>query len=132
MQENIFRYEDLRLVFLSKLDEFGVKYFINAPDGVPNIISLTLPGCESEAMLLLLNERSICVSAGSACTAGSLEPSHVLRALYLSDQDANCTIRISLGDNSIHEMIQVAEAIRDCTKQLRAMSENNGDDENKD
>ena len=126
MQENIFRYEDLRFVFLSKLDEFGVEYIINAPDGVPNIISLTLPGCESEAMLLLLNERNIYVSAGSACTAGSLEPSHVLRALYLSDQDANCTIRISLGDNSIHEMIQVAEAISDCTKQLRAMSGNDG------
>ena len=95
---------------------------INTDGGVPGIISLTLPHCESEAMLLLLNERDVCVSAGSACTAGSLDPSHVLKALYLDDHDASCTIRISMGrDNSSEDMLKAAQAIAESVKQLHAM-----------
>lgn len=115
-------YEHLRKLFLDELDRLGVNYVVNCSGGVPNIISLTLPKCESEAMLLLLNERGICVSAGSACTAGSLDPSHVLRALYLDDQDASCTIRISMGANNCSdEMIQTANAIFESVQQLQAM-----------
>lgn len=115
-------YEHLRKLFLDELDQLGVNYVVNCAGGVPNIISLTLPKCESEAMLLLLNEKGICVSAGSACTAGSLDPSHVLKALYLDDQDASCTIRISMGANNCsEEMILTAQAINDCVRQLQAM-----------
>lgn len=115
-------YEHLRKLFLGELDRLGVNYVVNCSGGVPNIISLTLPKCESEAMLLLLNEKGICVSAGSACTAGSLDPSHVLKALYLDDQDASCTIRISMGaDNYSEEMILTAQAISECVQQLQAM-----------
>lgn len=115
-------YEHLRKLFFDELDRNGVKYVVNCTGGVPNIISLTLPNCESEAVLLLLNERGICVSAGSACTAGSLDPSHVLKALYLDDRDASCTIRISMGaDNYSEEMILAAQAINGCVKQLQAM-----------
>lgn len=115
-------YEHLRKLFLGELDRLGVNYVVNCSGGVPNIISLTLPKCESEAMLLLLNEKGICVSAGSACTAGSLDPSHVLKALYLDDQDASCTIRISMSANNYsNEMIQAANAIFESVKQLQAM-----------
>lgn len=115
-------YEHLRKLFLDELDRLDVNYVVNCTGGVPNIISLTLPKCESEAMLLLLNEKGICVSAGSACTAGSLDPSHVLKALYLDDQDASCTIRISMGANNCsEEMILTAQAIKDCVQQLQAM-----------
>ena len=48
-------YEHLRKLFLGELDRLGVNYVVNCSGGVPNIISLTLPKCESEAMLLLLN-----------------------------------------------------------------------------
>lgn len=117
-------YAHLRKEFKLRLDQLGVKYSVNAEGGVANIISLTLPGCESEAMLLLLNEKGICVSAGSACTAGSLEPSHVLKALYMDDNDASCTIRISMGmDNTLDEMLRTAQAISDSVKQLQAMME---------
>lgn len=117
-------HEHLRNLFFAELDRLGVEYVVNCDGGVPNIISMTLPNCESEAMLLLLNEREICVSAGSACTAGSLEPSHVLKALYLDDHDANCTIRISMGkDNYSKEMIQTANAIYESVQQLKAMVE---------
>ncbi len=73
-------------------------------------------------MLLLLNEKGICVSAGSACTAGSLDPSHVLKALYLDDQDASCTIRISMGANNCSDdMIKTANAIFESVQQLQSM-----------
>lgn len=115
-------YMAYRKAFFRELDSLGVTYVTNGECGVPSIISLTLPGCESEAMLLLLNEKGICVSAGSACTAGSLEPSHVLRALYLEDHDASCTIRISMGShNSGNDMIDAAQAIAASVAQLRAM-----------
>lgn len=115
-------YEHLRKLFLDELDRLGVNYVVNCSGGVPNIISLTLPKCESEAMLLLLNEKGICVSAGSACTAGSLDPSHVLKALYLDDQDASCTIRISMGANNCSDdMIKTANAIFESVQQLQAM-----------
>lgn len=107
--------------FLQKLDLLNVDYKVNC-SGVDNIISLTLPHCESEAMLLLLNERGVYVSAGSACMAGSINPSHVLKAMYLSDEDASCTIRISMSlHNSYSEIIQAAEAIAECVSQLKSM-----------
>lgn len=115
---------DLRNLFLGELDNQGVKYQVNCDNGVPNIISLTLPHCESEAMLLLLNQKQVYVSAGSACMAGSLEPSHVLKAYGLSDEDASCTIRISMGwNNSGFELIAAAKAISECVEQLHAMME---------
>ena len=78
-------FKELRQEFFRKLDRDGAIYKVNVDAGVPHIISLTLPGCESEAMLLLLNQKQIFVSAGSACSSGSLEPSHVLLALGLFD-----------------------------------------------
>lgn len=115
-------YEQLRQLFLNELTRLGVEYVVNCAGGVPNIISLTLPKCESEAMLLLLNEKGVCVSAGSACTAGSLDPSHVLKALYLDDKDASCTIRISMGANNYSgEMLDTAHAIFESVQQLQAM-----------
>lgn len=122
MDANKTHYELLRKTFFDELDRLSVNYIVNCNGGVPNIISLTLPNCESEAMLLLLNEKGICVSAGSACTAGSLDPSHVLKALYLDDQDASCTIRISMSANNYsNEMIQAANAIFESVRQLQAM-----------
>ena len=115
-------FSEFRKAFFQRLDELKVNYKVNGEGGVPSIISLTLPGCESEAMLLLLNERNIYVSAGSACTAGSLEPSHVLQALYLDDVAASCTIRISMGIyNTKGELMHTAEAIADCVKTLKAV-----------
>lgn len=116
----------LRRAFLDVLDETGIQYKVNVSMGVPNIISLTLPGCASEAMLLLLNLERIYVSAGSACTSGSLEPSHVLLALGLPEQDANCTIRISMGlFNHVSEMEIVAKKISECARRLYSVMEEN-------
>ena len=64
---------------------------------LPNTTSLAFAGVESEAMLMLLDQRGICCSAGSACTTGQHEPSHVLRAMGCDDTHARGTLRFSFG-----------------------------------
>lgn len=63
----------------------------------PNTTSLTLPGIDAEALLIALDLQGLACSAGSACQSGATEPSHVLRAMHLSDADARSTIRLSLS-----------------------------------
>ncbi len=64
---------------------------------LPNNIHITLPGCDNERVLLLLEQQGILAAAGSACSASSEEPSHVLRALGMSDTDARSSIRLTTG-----------------------------------
>lgn len=64
---------------------------------VPNTTSLRFDGCQAEGLLLLLDQRGVCASAGSACTTGSLHPSHVLTAMGLDATAARGTLRFSLG-----------------------------------
>lgn len=87
-----------------------------------NIISLTIPGVNSEALLLLLDQKEIYLSAGSACSASDAGPSHVLKGIGLSDEDAASTVRISLGyGNTADEMVETARAIAEATHRLKAM-----------
>jgi cysteine desulfurase len=65
--------------------------------------SFVLPGAMSDSMLFLLDQRGICVSAGSACQAGVLGPSHVLTAMGYSPQEASSVLRISLGHTTLQE-----------------------------
>lgn len=64
---------------------------------LPNNIHLTIPGRDNERLLMELDERGVMVATGSACSASSDEPSHVLTALGMSDDDARCSIRITFG-----------------------------------
>ncbi|HIX93248.1 MAG TPA: cysteine desulfurase [Firmicutes bacterium] len=75
----------------------GVKLNL-PPNAAPHILSVTLPSIRSEVMLHSLSEAGIYVSSGSACSSNTHHGSYVLRAFGLSDRDADCTIRISLGD----------------------------------
>jgi rhodanese-related sulfurtransferase len=74
---------------------------VNSPEdggeSLPNTLSITFPGVENTELMAALNYRGIAVSAGSACTTGDNKPSHVLKAIGLSDEAARETIRISLG-----------------------------------
>lgn len=98
-----------RRAFLDGMDGSGRAYRVNGGAGaVPNIISLTLPGVHSESLLMLLDQRGVCVSAGSACGAASGKPSHVLKAIGLSNEDAACTIRISMGFDTTPEEMRLA------------------------
>ena len=75
---------------------------INSPakDCIPNTISITFPGIKSSEMMLMLDYHNIYVSSGSACSSKEDKPSHVLKAIGLSDQLAEETIRISLGKDT--------------------------------
>ena len=66
-------------------------------DFLPNIASLLVPGIESETLILQLDLAGFAVSGGSACSTGSLDPSHVLTALGISRDDALCSLRVSMG-----------------------------------
>lgn len=117
-------WESMERRFFEALNkEMSGEYLHNAaPNRAHNIINLTIPGVNSESMLLLLDQKGICVSAGSACGASSAEPSHVLKGIGLSDEDAASTIRISMGyENTEDEMKQTAVKIAQVAHQLKAL-----------
>lgn len=64
---------------------------------LPNTTNITFPGCEAATLLRRLDEAGVCVSAGSACTSGSVSPSHVLKAMGLPDHHALASLRFSLS-----------------------------------
>ena len=78
---------------------------------------------EGECLLLMLDQMGICCSTGSACSSGSLEPSHVLRAIGLPPEIAQGSLRLTLGDeNSEEDIDYVLEVLPEIIKKLRAMS----------
>jgi len=90
---------------------------------LPNTSNLAIEGIDSEGMLMLLDQKGICCSAGSACTAGSLEPSHVLRAMGCSTDRARGSLRFSFSRlNTQEEVRQALEIVPRLVEKLRAMS----------
>lgn len=92
-------------------------------DRLPNTLSIAFEFVEGEAILLLLSELGICASSGSACTSGSLEPSHVLRAMGVPFTCAHGSIRFSLSRYSTDEEINlVSKEVPPIIERLRQMS----------
>ena len=90
---------------------------------LPNTSNLAIEGIDSEGMLMLLDQKGICCSAGSACTAGSLEPSHVLRAMGYSNERARGSLRFSFSRfNSEAEIDQALRVIPHAVEKLRSMN----------
>jgi cysteine desulfurase len=89
---------------------------------VPNTTSLRFEGCQAEGLLLLLDQRGVCASAGSACTTGSLNPSHVLTAMGLDATAARSTLRFSLGhDTTREELGRALDALEASVAKFRAL-----------
>ncbi len=90
---------------------------------LPGNVNISFEGIEGEALLLSLDLQGIAGSSGSACTSGSLDPSHVLLALGLRHETAHGSLRLSLGrDNTNEEVTEVLKALHEIVKRLRAMS----------
>lgn len=90
---------------------------------LPNTLNVSFEYIEGEAILLMLNKFGICASSGSACTSGSLEPSHVLRAMGVPFTAAHGSIRFSLSRyNTEAEVDYVAEKLPEIAKKLRDLS----------
>jgi cysteine desulfurase len=90
---------------------------------LPNTSSLSFAGIESDAALMLLDRQQICCSAGSACRTGSLEPSHVLRAMGLSEKRLHSSLRFSFSRFNLEvELDRVLEILPREIAKLRALS----------
>jgi cysteine desulfurase NifS len=72
---------------------------------LPNTLNFSLPGIRGESLVLLLDQKGISLSAGSACKSGNADPSHALLAMGLSEEEAHCTVRFSLGISNTREDI---------------------------
>ncbi len=108
MEEDAKRESALRDKFEEALINNIPKIKINsgASARLPGIINLTFPGIEAEPLLILLDSNGICASAGSACSAGAIEASHVLLSAGLTNEEAKRTIRFSLGRENTDENIE--------------------------
>jgi cysteine desulfurase len=90
---------------------------------LPGNVNVSVEYIEGESMLLLLDSQGICASTGSACTSGSLEPSHVLMAIGLPHEVAHGSLRLTLGEgNTSEEVDKVLAVIPGVAAKLRAMS----------
>ena len=89
----------LRDLFIKQLETNIPAAVINGSkkNRSPHIISVTFPGSDNERLMMQLDEAGIQVAAGSACSAASVEPSHVLSAIGLSDEEVRSTLRFSIG-----------------------------------
>jgi len=90
---------------------------------LPNNINISIQFIEGESLLIMLDMKGICASSGSACTSGSLDPSHVLLAIGLPHEIAHGSLRMTLGaENTKEEMDFVVDSIKEIVEKLRAMS----------
>ena len=90
---------------------------------LPNTSSLSFEGIDSEGVLMLLDKAGICCSAGSACTAGSIHPSHVLKAMGFSNDRARSSLRFSFSRfNTEAEVAQAIDQVPAVIEKLRAQT----------
>ena len=90
---------------------------------LPGTISFCFEGIEGESLLLLLDDKGICASSGSACTSGSLDPSHVLLAIGRPHEVAHGSLRLSIGENNTEEDVdQILKAVPEVVGYLRGIS----------
>ena len=90
---------------------------------LPGNVNFCFEGIEGESLLLLLDDRGICASSGSACTSGSLDPSHVLLAIGRPHDVAHGSLRLTLSEETTEEEIdETVKAVREVVAYLRSMS----------
>lgn len=90
---------------------------------LPNNVNFSFRFIEGESLLIMLDQKGICASSGSACTSGSLDPSHVLLAIGLPHEIAHGSLRLTLSDETTKEEIDyTVEAIKTVVERLRSMS----------
>ncbi|MCD8205149.1 MAG: cysteine desulfurase [Clostridia bacterium] len=91
-----------------------------ASERLPSNANIMFPGCTGEKILMLLDARGIAVSTGSACAAGAVEPSHVLLAMGLSDEEARSSVRFTFGrENTEKDVSDTLSALEDAISTLR-------------
>ncbi|MCD7756449.1 MAG: cysteine desulfurase NifS [Firmicutes bacterium] len=124
MEENAAKVSALRDRLIAGLSQIPHSARNGDPEHcLPGIVSFCFEGIEGESLLLLLDAKGICASSGSACTSGSLDPSHVLLAIGRVHDVAHGSLRLSLcADNTQEEIDQILEAVPQVVEYLRNMS----------
>jgi cysteine desulfurase len=110
---------ELQKFFIDQIEANFPEAIINTPKKhrAPHIVHLTFPGKDNERLLMELDERGIICAVGSACSASSAEPSHVLSAIGLSDELARASLRFSFGRQTTQNDIKiVVETLQDLTQ----------------
>jgi len=125
-RKNVEKMTKLRDKLIKGIEEKIQEVRLNGPRGekrLCNNINFSFKGVEGEAIGMMLDAKGICSSTGSACSSKSLEPSHVLKAIGLSDEEAHGSLRLSLGkENTEEEIDKVLEVMPKIIKKLRKIS----------
>ena len=122
MQERMKRECALRDYAMNRLEAEipGARILGDRSHRLPGNISVLIPGADSEQLLIGLDMKGICASAGSACAAGSLDPSHVVTAVGVPYEDAFGALRLSLSFETTKEELDAAiDAVRELTERNR-------------
>ena len=125
MEKEDKRLKNLSERFFEKIKEQISDVYLNGhPElRIPNTLNLSFKGVEGESIILSLDLKGIAVASGSACTSGSLEPSHVLSAMGVAPDLAQSSLRFSFGrSNTIDDVDYVVEILPEIISRLRAMS----------
>lgn len=124
MAENAARISVLRDNLIKGLSQIPHAALNGLPTNrLPGNVSFCFEGIEGESLLLLLDEQGICASSGSACTSGSLSPSHVLLAIGRSHEVAHGSLRLSLGEeNTEADVERILKVVPETVAYLRNMS----------
>lgn len=124
LSENMAKEERLRNILIEGLLKIPhSKLNGDRRQRLPGNVNMCFEGIEGESLLLLLDAKGICASSGSACTSGSLDPSHVLLALGLPHEVAHGSLRLSLSpDNTEDEMNYIVSEVPKVVEYLRSIS----------
>lgn len=118
------KYQNFKQRMLSIFTEEGIDFSVNNKNAkavLPHVLNVSFPGTNVESMLVNLDLAGIAVSSGSACTAGSIDPSHVLVAMFgRKSREVNSSIRFSFGYGNTLE--QVEEAALEITKIVKRLT----------
>ena len=116
-EQNHAQLADLQASFITLLAQHVPQAQLNGSEKyrLPNNVHITIPGCDNERVMMELDERGIECAVGSACSASHDEPSHVLKAIGLTDAEAQSSLRFTMGLETTKEDIETAVlALRDC------------------
>ena len=124
LEENAIRVSALRDLLIGGLSQIPHSALNGDPvNRLPGNVNFCFEGIEGESLLLLLDDRGICASSGSACTSGSLDPSHVLLAIGRPHEVAHGSLRLSLCEqNTEADVDAILKAVPEIVGYLRNMS----------
>lgn len=126
-QTNYEKYQQYKSLFIETLTTEEIEFYVNGNQekSLPTIVNISFPGTTTEILLTNLDLEGVAASGGSACTAGTLEPSHVLKAMYsFRDERINNSVRFSFGEaNSEADIVLAAKKIAAVVKRVAQQKE---------